>query len=264
MGNKQILQRGVAAAFLGLLLGGFAEAAVSVDNVHAVQRSGSRLVDIYYDLESDNNCQCKVSATLYNNETLILPHDVFYAFGIDGDFGEGVNPGVNRHIVWNAGIDFPHNYSTKVNVEITAEETDVPANWVTIVISWAAYGGRDLDICAYWEDNESQRVGYSYKQKFSDLYWVSNDDTHSGPERVMVSCDGYDFQGKQNRKLRIHVNYYGDVGSPAKAEIAVKETDLRKETAAGTRTRNAAAPSDPGVTITFDRNGQPIGIDCID
>lgn len=73
-----------------------------VSNVHASQRSGTKLVDIYYDLAytgQDTYVEVQISLD-GGNRWADWPQTV------SGDIGQGVIPGSNKHIIWNAGIDF--------------------------------------------------------------------------------------------------------------------------------------------------------------
>ena len=42
------------------------------------------------------------------------------AFSLTGDIGEGVAPGTNKHIVWDAGTDWDGEYSDKMRVKVFA------------------------------------------------------------------------------------------------------------------------------------------------
>jgi len=86
-----------------------------ISNVNAAQRiDGSKLVDIYYDLNSQNaqNIFTEVSfdgGTVYQILT-----------NINGDAGSNVSPGIGKHIVWDAGIEIPEVSNDSTLFRVTA------------------------------------------------------------------------------------------------------------------------------------------------
>lgn len=233
-----------------------------VENVHAEQEHGTKFVKITYDLiSSGGNSQFKVSLGLTANGSAVS------AATCSGDIGRGVTPGLGKCIVWDAGRDWPNKYSDKFKAQITAEETDIPASWATITVSWGAYGGRDLDICGYWLDQPSVKVGWSYGSGSTSSTWRSRwegDNTGSGPEYIHVGVNENDIaDGVANRRYRIHFNYYGSVGSSAQATVYVTANGITKSASSstGVHTSTKAYTSDPYLTITFDSHGSPISIE---
>ena len=97
MTTKPVFAR-VAFAVAALAWAGLAE---TVTNVRGMQRENSKLVDIYYDIEATDGGTYTVAVSLegYTNDV--------NAATFSGDVGEGVSPGRNRHILWNAGADWP-------------------------------------------------------------------------------------------------------------------------------------------------------------
>ena len=239
------------------------KSALEITNLRASQRVGTRLVDVYYDLLSSGDYQCNVSMSMKESGNAVALN----TYEQDGDIGEGVVPGTDKHIVWNAGVDWPGKYSEKFQVSLTATETDIPKTWATITISWASYGGKDLDICGYWVDQPSIKVGYGHGSGSTDSTYRSRwkgDNTGSGPEYVLVGVNENDIaSGVTTRKYRIHFNYYNTAGSPAKADVSVRANGVtkRRSSSASTRKSSPASTSDPYVTITFDSDGTPISID---
>ena len=94
-----------------------------VSNVRAAQRPGTKLVDIYYDLaDADGDLQLiQVAASSDGGLTYGLP-----CFTLSGAVGPGVSPGMNRHIVWNAGADWDGNWVPGCRVRITAHDGTTP------------------------------------------------------------------------------------------------------------------------------------------
>ena len=239
------------------------KSSLTIKNLRASQRAGTKMVDVYYDLLSSGDYQCNVSMSMTDNGSPVAVN----TYAQDGDIGEGVVPGTGKHIAWDAGADWPNKYSQRFQVTVTATETDIPKTWATITISWASYGGKDLDICGYWVDQPGVKVGYSHGSGSTGSTYRSRwkgDNTRSGPEYVLVGVNENDIaSGVTTRKYRIHFNYYKTAGSPAKADVTVKANGVtkRRTSSASTHKGNAASTSDPSVTITFDSDGTPISID---
>ena len=91
-----------------------------VSNVLASQRSGTKLVDIYYDLaDADGN-----ASTIYiyvsadGGTTWNVPAHTF-----TGDWA-GVLPGQNKHLVWDAGEDWNGQFTTRCRVRVIAFDLD--------------------------------------------------------------------------------------------------------------------------------------------
>lgn len=77
--------------------------AETVTNVRGSQRENSKLVDIYYDLNDSDG------GTYYVEVEVVGRTSDVNASSFSGDVGEGVVPGQNRRIVWDAGADWPGN-----------------------------------------------------------------------------------------------------------------------------------------------------------
>ena len=89
-----------------------------VSNVVGVQRAGTKLVDITYDLADSD------SSVL--NVTLQISSDVGATWTVPitsatGQVGPGITPGSGRAIVWNAGTDWNNLLSTTMRYRITAD-----------------------------------------------------------------------------------------------------------------------------------------------
>lgn len=236
---------------------------VSIQNIRAAQRNDdSKLVDVYYDLVSSGNYQCNVVMEMLNNGSTVA----IGAANQEGHVGEGVAPGEDRHIVWNAGKDWPDNYSSKFQTRLTATETDIPKTWATITIAWAAYGGSDIDICGYWLDKPDVKVGWSWGSGSTDSVYSSRwkgDNTGSGPEYILVGASAADLPtGVTTPRYRIHFNHYGRAGSPPKVDVSVRANNVTRSKTQTAATRGGKAlTSDPYLTITFDQDGTPRSID---
>ena len=228
-----------------------ASAPLVVSNVKMKQRDNSKLVDITYDLTGGSGNRCRVSFEICDDKTCIRVK-----------VQDGVSPGKGLNYTWDAGSEWPDKFSTKVNVKITAEEINVPVDWADIYVQWDSFGGQDLDICGYWVDAPTVKVGWSWGSGTEKVPYQSKwfgDDVDKGPEHIIVKADG---NGISSRKYRVHFNYYGAMGSPCKAKVVVSNNGITL-----TETQNASKklgyPADTGspcITITFDESGTPVAI----
>ena len=105
----------LAAVFLGLQLNADA-AEPAVTNVWAVQKPGTKLVEISYDV-SGGTPPIYVSLQVSSNggTTFAVP-----AAALSGDLGANVSQGRNKHIVWNAGTDWNNQLSNTMRFRVTA------------------------------------------------------------------------------------------------------------------------------------------------
>ena len=88
-----------------------------VSNVRASQRANTKLVDIYYNAIDADGDLLKVRVEISDNDGVKYSVP---AFSLTGDIGEGVTPGNNKHIVWDAGTDWDGEYSDKMRVKVFA------------------------------------------------------------------------------------------------------------------------------------------------
>ena len=93
-----------------------------VSNVVAQQRSGTKLVDITYDVTA-------VTPTV--NISLRISNDGGASYNIpattlSGAVGDNVTTGTGKVITWNAGVDWNGNYNTGMRFEVTADDGVIP------------------------------------------------------------------------------------------------------------------------------------------
>ena len=113
--NKSMALFGIA---FGLLLALSVQAAPLVSNVVGVQRAGTKLVDITYDLTDAEYSSFIVTIKISKDAgaTWDVPCESVSGDGI----GSGVDPGKNKSIVWDAGADWNGQWSDRMKVKITA------------------------------------------------------------------------------------------------------------------------------------------------
>jgi hypothetical protein len=92
-----------------------------VSNLKAVQREGTKLVDITYDVAADT-ATVKVSLQISGDGgvTFAVP-----AVSVAGAVGPGVSTGAGKTLTWDAGADWNGQYSPQVRFKVLAD--DVPS-----------------------------------------------------------------------------------------------------------------------------------------
>lgn len=90
-----------------------------VSNIIATQRAGTKLVDITYDVAAEGvpTVAIKVEVSSNGGATWTVP-----VTSVTGAVGAAVPPGSGKLIVWNAGADWPSNYSNQMRFRVAAED----------------------------------------------------------------------------------------------------------------------------------------------
>lgn len=111
------MNRSILAVFALASLSAMANTPPEITNVRASQREGTKLVDIYYDAADADGDALKIRVEISDNDgaKYSVP-----ALTFAGDIGEGIAPGKNKHIVWDAGTDWDGEYSDQMRVKIFA------------------------------------------------------------------------------------------------------------------------------------------------
>lgn len=100
------------AALLLLLAQG--ASAASIANVKAQQRPKSDIVDVYYDLIESGGGVFDISLSIEGGG------DKPTLSTLSGDVGVDIVPGRNKHIVWDAGTDWPNHLQSNFVATVTA------------------------------------------------------------------------------------------------------------------------------------------------
>ena len=97
-----------------------------VSNLQAVQRDGTKLVDITYDVAADT-ATVAVSLQISGDggATFAVP-----AVALTGVVGPAVGTGTGKALTWNAGADWNGQYSPQVRFKVVAD--DAPAGFASI------------------------------------------------------------------------------------------------------------------------------------
>lgn len=154
---KRLVRRVMAIAMTAAVAStGFGE---TVTNVRGSQRENSNLVDIYYDLEASEGGSYKVEVQIEGRTNEVN------AVTFTGDVGDGIAPGKNRHILWDAGADWPGKKGD-VNAIVTATKEPEKGKHGKVQL-WA--GG------PYWAD---RNVGASSPEDSGLYFWWGDTTGH--------------------------------------------------------------------------------------
>jgi formylglycine-generating enzyme required for sulfatase activity len=93
-----------------------------VSNISAVQRAGTQLVDITYNVVADYPLSVALQISSDAGATFTVP-----ATTTSGAIGTGVTAGVGKLITWNAGTDWSGRVSTTMRFKVTATDVIPPA-----------------------------------------------------------------------------------------------------------------------------------------
>ncbi len=109
-----------------------ADIPLEVSSVRSSQRTGTKLVDVYYDLKGGLPPYIvSVKGSADGGVTWTLP-----VATVGGDVGLSVAEGKNRRIVWNAGTDWPEQYSENVRFKVLVEDaSDLEPKGATLTLS---------------------------------------------------------------------------------------------------------------------------------
>jgi probable HAF family extracellular repeat protein len=89
----------------------------TVSHVLVSQRLGTTLVDLFYDLSgAGSGYSVAVAVSSDGGASFTVPATHFSGDGVTSPAA----PGASRHIVWDAGADFPGQFSTKMRVKVAA------------------------------------------------------------------------------------------------------------------------------------------------
>jgi len=117
---RSITNTAAALAAAVTMGAGAAYAVPQVSNVRMAQRANSRVVDITYDLAGE---AAIITLGIETNGVAIPDSAVTR---LSGDVSVVIQPGTGRHIVWNAGADWPENVTTTAKARVTAWSVDAP------------------------------------------------------------------------------------------------------------------------------------------
>lgn len=134
-----------------------------ISNVRAMQRDGTKLVDIHYDAEDADGDLLTVRIEISDNDGLSY---AIPAHTLAGDFGEGIEPGRDKHIVWDAGTDWDGEYSDIMRVMVFAVDAQGCSG-----MEW----GNEVEPGGFLlgQDGGMEGTGHSQHVNIPWAYWLS-------------------------------------------------------------------------------------------
>jgi len=126
---RSITNTAAALAAAVTMGAGAAYAVPQVTNVRMAQRAGTRVVDVLYDLAGE---AAIVTLGIETNGVAIPDSAVTR---LSGDVSVVIQPGTDRHIVWNAGADWPENVTATAKARVTAWSVDAPPLYCAVDVT---------------------------------------------------------------------------------------------------------------------------------
>ena len=192
-------------------------AAPEVSNITAVQRSGTKLVDIYYDVTDAENDSLTVAVQLSSNagSSWNIP-----ARTLTGDVNFNVTPGSGNHIVWNAGADWNRNYTTQGKVRILADDaaTTPPIASMAFVPAGFSNPGKEIYSSAFFMDKtEVSKAEWDtvYSWAITNGYVFDNAGVATASDHPVVNINWHDavkWCNARSEKEGLTPCYYTDAG----------------------------------------------------
>lgn len=153
-------------ALAGLLLAGAAclTADPVVSNVTVAQREGTKLVDIQYDLATDQEVVISVEISGDGGASWTVP-----AGSMSGSLGAGITSGTGKSILWNGGADWDggHTHQGRVRVTAAVPAMPPPAGEFSLIPA-GTNSGNDPDFGSY---SLTVAAFYMAKHEVSKTKW---------------------------------------------------------------------------------------------
>ncbi|MBK9472450.1 MAG: formylglycine-generating enzyme family protein [bacterium] len=109
----------ILALWFLLVAGAAAAAELAVSNVQVTPLPFSASYDISYDLQTVEDLPVTITLLVSSDGGLTFP---LTCTTVSGDVGDGVLPGIARHIVWNAAADAPGLNGQTLRVRVEADD----------------------------------------------------------------------------------------------------------------------------------------------
>jgi len=171
--------RFAAVLIAGAMPGWAADPVVS--NLKAVQREGTKLVDITYDVAADTaTVEVRLQVSGDGGATFTVP-----AFSVTGAVGLGVSTGTGKALTWNAGADWNGQYSPQVRFKVVADDLVAPPGFASIP------AGRFLMGDSFGDGNSDERP---VRQVTVSTYYMGKTEVTKGEwdaVRAWATIHGY-------------------------------------------------------------------------
>jgi WD40 repeat protein len=193
--------RTLTSACFAVLLGlaQVASAALNVTNVTAVQRSGTKKVDIGYDLTTEGTGPVTVTVDISDDGGATF---TVKAQTLTGDVGTNVSAGTGKRMTWDAGIDAPSVAGIRYVAKVTATEGGPAANGRIWFLSPKTYGDADYEIWSMEPDGTDAKkmVELPFGQRLGPFAV-----NPSGTEVVFVhdESNSYDYADRKLKSRKV-------------------------------------------------------------
>ncbi len=152
----------------------------SVTNVVAVQRSGTKFVDVTYDLYDADGHAMTVALYISSDGGLTFPYQCRM---VSGDVGAGVLSGTSLHIEWNAGVEYPGHEGEAYAPKVIADD------------------GQGIDMV--WIPPGNVRLGYpGLATPVHDVYvegfYIDRYEVRNSKYKTFIDSGGYQNQSYWN------------------------------------------------------------------
>lgn len=181
--------------------------APTVSNVRATQRVQTQLVDIFYDLSATNSGPFSVSVAVSTNNgaTYTLPASSFTGNGV----GNTVTPGSRKQIIWNAGSDWPGQYSGAVRFKVAASE-NMASTGMVLIPAGSFVMGATTNVGHEGYSDELPQHTVNVSAFYMDRYEVTK--ALWDEVKIWAGANGYSFDNPGDGKATNHpvhsVNWY--------------------------------------------------------
>lgn len=201
------MKHGIAITFIIALIasGAFAQEP-EVTNVLAEQRPApSMMVDVYYDVLDPNGGTMGIALFISFDGGLTFegPMQAVY-----GDVGQGILSGVQRHIIWNACIDYPNvqNLAVIPRIEATTfagfqgEERDFELGntGVMVTMVWIEPGIFHMGAQG-GEEDAYEREYPRHEVTISQGFWLGKYEVTQAQWEAVTGDHPFQFDGHPNR-----------------------------------------------------------------
>jgi hypothetical protein len=185
---------GLVLGFILVLAAAVHAAPPFVSNVRAEQRSGTKSVDIWYDVSDADGDRMNISVGIKDGTNTVS------AAALSGDVGTNLVCGTNKKIIWNAGADWSGNFST-LTVTVMADDGHTQAVSVPCpvaktgqTISYGTGDDGDLQTGVAWPDPRFTDLGDgTVKDNLTGLEWAQAPHSLSGNSTNMDWNSAIDF-----------------------------------------------------------------------
>jgi hypothetical protein len=193
-----------------------------VDQVEAAQVPGTALVDVWFNLETVGGEPVSITLYLSTDTGATYP---YYCPSVTGDVGAGVSPGIDLHIVWDAGVDFPGFNSQTCQLRVTADDgvhslpfPDTPNQLMQNFVT--AY--ENMDLGPYRDEILSPNYTFVLLPETVEEFELP-DNLYEHADEVAISQ--HMFTGQPNRNGRVLANIEIQVLQPQGTWLTVPPSD---------------------------------------